>query len=192
MRGLDSGFHRSGLNRESPNILTDPDWEKEVNLYAVIPLIEVAFCIALLILLIVLGRRHIARKPFGLFLIFMAFWGIFIFLMRNSTDLFQAALWEKFVFIAIVSVAITFYWFTCTLTGARPGKKIVYPLITAIIVVIGLGPHQFDYPWCAIHVVRESPGYRAAFPALCDLHLPSDHTRHGGLDKKFPELQKQR
>jgi putative nucleotidyltransferase with HDIG domain len=109
-------------------------------MYLVIPLIEVLFCLTLLIVLMISGKRHVARRPFTLFLVFMALWGLFIFMMRAATDMSAALLWEKFVFWAILSASLFFYRFTVSVTGSRLSKKIDYPLYALYFVILGLIP----------------------------------------------------
>jgi putative nucleotidyltransferase with HDIG domain len=111
-----------------------------VNAYLLIPLIEVIFCLALLIILMISGKRHVARRPFTVFLIFMTLWGFFIFMMRASPDMVSALLWEKFVFGAILSASLFFYRFAMALTGARPNKYFIYPMYISYFVVLGLIP----------------------------------------------------
>jgi putative nucleotidyltransferase with HDIG domain len=111
-----------------------------LNAYLLIPVIEALFCIVLLALLMVSGRRHIARGPFSLFLVFMALWGFFIFMMRSSSNLSDALFWEKFVLGAILSAAIFFYRFTSALTGIRQRKQVLYPLYILFFVFLGLIP----------------------------------------------------
>ena len=108
--------------------------------YLLIPIIEVAFCIALMVLLIVGGQRHVARRPFSFFLIFMALWGLLIFMMRSSSDLSDAFLWEKLVFFSILSAAIFFYRFTISLTGTKQPRRILYPLYFFYITFLCLIP----------------------------------------------------
>jgi putative nucleotidyltransferase with HDIG domain len=86
------------------------------------------------------GQRHIARRPFAYFLIFMGLWGIFIFMMRSSSDLTTALLWEKFVFFAILSAALVFYRFTIAMTGNKEDKKILYPLYGCYFISVALIP----------------------------------------------------
>jgi len=103
--------------------------------YLVIPIMEVAFCLILLVLLVVRGKHHIARKPFFLFLFSMALWGVFIYMMRREPDLVAALLWERLVFVAIFSASILFYTFTVSLTGARPRKCfIISPMVFTLPV----------------------------------------------------------
>lgn len=111
-----------------------------MNTYLLIPLIEVIFCMGLLIVLMVSGKRHIARRPFSIFLFFMTLWGFFIFMMRASPDMTDALLWEKFVFWAILSASLFFYRFTVSLTGVRPNKYFMYSLYTSYFIVLGLIP----------------------------------------------------
>jgi putative nucleotidyltransferase with HDIG domain len=111
-----------------------------LSLYLVLPLIELSFCLALLGILFSQGRQHVAKKPFALFLVFMAFWGVFIFLMRYAPTLSQAAFWENFVFISILCSSLAFYWFTIRLTGTKPVKRIVIPLLALCLITVGLLP----------------------------------------------------
>jgi putative nucleotidyltransferase with HDIG domain len=111
-----------------------------LNTYLLIPLIEVIFCFALLIVLMISGKRHIARKPFSLFLAFMALWGFFIFMMRESSNVWDALIWEKLVFLAILSASLFFYRFTIALTDARPGKQFLYSIYISYFMALSLIP----------------------------------------------------
>ncbi len=111
-----------------------------MNTYLLTPFIEFTFCVALLVLLMVSGKRHIARRPFSMFLIFMALWGFFIFMMRSSSNLLDALLWEKFVLGSILSAAIFFYRFTIALTGTRLKRQVLYPLYIFYLAFLALIP----------------------------------------------------
>jgi putative nucleotidyltransferase with HDIG domain len=111
-----------------------------LSFYLIIPIVEVVFCVALLALLIIMGRQHVAKIPYAIFLVFMALWGGFIFMMRFSSDLTQAAFWEGFVFGSILSAAMSFYLFIVSLTGSRLAKKIIFPIVSAYIVALALIP----------------------------------------------------
>lgn len=111
-----------------------------VDSYLVIPVVEVIFCVGLLILLMVSGKRHIARRPFAIFLGFMALWGSMVFMMRLSGAMSAALIWERFVLASILSASIFFFRFTVTLTGSRPPKKILYSLYGAYFVILALIP----------------------------------------------------
>jgi len=109
----------------------------------IIYMVDDALVSALLMTLMVSGKRHIARKPFAFFLGFMALWGAFIFLMRFSPTLEAALFWEKFVFWAILSASLVFYKFTLALTGSPQKRAVLYPLYLAYIVFIVLLPTDF-------------------------------------------------
>lgn len=109
-------------------------------MYLLVPLIEVTFCLALLIVLMIGGKRHIARKPFAAFLVFMAVWGFFIFMMRASNSLSTALLWEKLVFASILSAALFFYRFTLSFTGIKPNKTFMYAIYIGYVIALGLIP----------------------------------------------------
>jgi putative nucleotidyltransferase with HDIG domain len=111
-----------------------------LNTYLLIPLIEFTFCVALLVVLMISGKRHIARRPFSLFLVFMALWGFFIFMMRSSSNLLDALFWEKFVLAAILSAAVFFYRFTIAFTGTRTKRHIMYPLYILYFAFLALIP----------------------------------------------------
>ena len=111
-----------------------------MNSYTLIPILEVVFSFGLLALLLISGRRHLARRPFAFFLVFMGLWGFFIFMMRASSSLEFAFFWEKMVFVAISSAALFFYRFTISLTGIRQPKAIVYPVHIFYLIVLGLIP----------------------------------------------------
>jgi len=108
--------------------------------YIIMPLIEVVFCIALMIFLLVGGLHHVARRPCAFFLIFMGLWGFFIFMMRSSSNLEDALLWELFVFAAILSASLLFYRFTLSFTGSSQRKEILYTLYFFYIVIMAMIP----------------------------------------------------
>jgi putative nucleotidyltransferase with HDIG domain len=105
-------------------------------MYLIIPIIEVVFCFALLVVLMVSGKKHIARKPFAMFLVFMTMWGFFILMMRAAADMTIALIWEQFVFLAIISGSLFFYRFASTLTGTRPRKRVMYPVYISYLVAL--------------------------------------------------------
>ena len=108
--------------------------------YILIPVIEAVFCIALLVLLLISGLRHAARRPFAFFLVFMGLWGFFIFMMRFSSNLQDAFFWEKFVFVAILSASLFFYRFAVSFTSSQQRKKILYALYFLYIAFLALIP----------------------------------------------------
>jgi len=111
-----------------------------MSIYVLIPIVETTFCVGLLVLLIVNGLRHIARKPFSLFLIFMGLWGFFIFMMRSASSLEDAFFWEKWVFFAILSAALFFYRFTLSFTSTKESKRILYPVYLFYVASMALVP----------------------------------------------------
>ncbi|UCB42928.1 MAG: GAF domain-containing protein [Dehalococcoidales bacterium] len=104
-----------------------------MNVYLIIPLVEVVLAVVLLVALAVRGKQHAARRPFFLFLVSMGLWGTFIFLMRSSSSLDTALFWERFVFAAILSGTLFFYRFTVSLTSIKP-RRITFYLIHALYI----------------------------------------------------------
>ena len=111
-----------------------------MNIYVLLPLAQAAFSVGLLVLLTVNGLRHIARRPFSFFLIFMGLWGFFIFMMRSASNLEIAFFWEKWVFFAILSAALLFFRFTLSLTGTKAAKRIRYTVYLLYVASIALVP----------------------------------------------------
>jgi putative nucleotidyltransferase with HDIG domain len=158
-----------------------------LNIYLLIPLIEVVFCLALLIILMISGKRHVARRPFAIFLIFMTAWGFFIFMMRASIDMATALLWEKFVFGAILSASLFFYRFAMALTGARPNKYFMYPMYISFFVVLGLIPTGLVVSGMQMMWYGKAPVIGPFFllyvlcayaPIVCSAQLLIKHHRH--------------
>ncbi len=108
--------------------------------YLIIPLIEIVLTIVLMVVLLTRGKQHVARRPFFIFLFCMNLWGAFIFLMRSSSSLSTALVWERFVFAAIISGAFFFYRFTISLTSTRPNRTIYYLMHALFIIALCLIP----------------------------------------------------
>jgi putative nucleotidyltransferase with HDIG domain len=102
--------------------------------YLIIPLVEVIVTMVLMVVLIIRGKQHAARKPFFFFLFCMNLWGAFIFLLRSTLNLSTALVWERFVFAAILVGAFFFYRFTISLTSTKPNRNVYY-LMHAIFII---------------------------------------------------------
>ncbi|HEY40727.1 MAG TPA: HD domain-containing protein [Dehalococcoidia bacterium] len=111
--------------------------------YLIIPLVEVVLTLVLIVLLLVRGKQHAARRPFFFFLFNMNLWGVFIFLMRSSDKLSTALVWERFVFAAILIGAFFFYRFTISLTSTRPNRIAYYVTHAIFIIALCLVPTDF-------------------------------------------------
>ena len=141
--------------------------------YLVIPVMEVVFCLILLVLLVVRGKHHIARKPFFLFLFSMALWGLFIYLMRREPDLVTALLWERLVFAAIFSASILFYRFTVSLTGARPRKWLHYLPHVLYFTCLALLPTKLMVSGMQVMWYGKAPMIGPLFPTyVISVYLP--------------------
>ena len=163
--------------------------------YEAIPLAEVVFSVILLVLLVVRGKRHIAQKPFFLFLFSMTLWGFFIYMMRSEPDLVLALLWERLVFVAIFSAAILFYTFTVSLTGARPRKWLHYLPYGLYFACIALIPTRLMVSGMQVMWYGKAPIIGPLFPAyVISVYLPLTlglvilikHRRHSrNVDEKI-------
>lgn len=108
--------------------------------YVLLPIVEATFSFGLLLLLLVYGKRHVAQKPFALFLICMILWGFFIFMMRAAPSLEDAFFWEKLVFVAILSAAMFFFQFASRFTIIKLPKQITYLVYFCYVVLVALIP----------------------------------------------------
>jgi putative nucleotidyltransferase with HDIG domain len=61
-------------------------------------------------------------------------------MMRASKNTTDALLWEKFVFVSILSASMFFYWFSISLTGIRPKQYFLYPMTIAYFTALALIP----------------------------------------------------
>jgi len=144
-----------------------------LTVYTVIPVVEIVFSLILLVLLIIRGKRHVAQKPFFLFLLSMALWGIFIFIMRLDSDLTRALLWEKLVFAAIFSAAILFYKFTVNLTGATPRRWLHYLPYVLYFTCLSLIPTKLMVTGMQMMWYGKAPIVGPLFPAyVVSVYVP--------------------
>jgi len=111
--------------------------------YLLIPLIEVVFGLALLIALLINGRRHAARRPFFIFLVFLTLWGIFMFMTRFTAGTGVALPWEKLALASIMIASALFYWSVISLISSRPNLYFLYGMGAAYIMVLALVPAGF-------------------------------------------------
>ena len=125
--------------------------------YLLIPLIEVVFGLALFIVLMISGRRHAARKPFALFLVFLALWGTFTFMTRFSAGTGDALLWEKFALESMMIASAFFCLAVVLLTAIRPNLYFLYGLLAAYILVLALVPSDLVVSDIRIRWYGESP-----------------------------------
>jgi hypothetical protein len=138
-----------------------------LGVYLIIPLIEVALCLTMLALLVFLGRRHVARKPFALFLFWMTLWGLFIFLMRFTPNLIHALLWERLRFFFLVyNLAY----------GNQTFETNFHSSLVCLFWHDRTGTFGPGCQWNAVHVVRESPCYWTTFCPICFKCLYSHDT----------------
>jgi putative nucleotidyltransferase with HDIG domain len=141
--------------------------------YLLIPVMEVAFCLVLLVLLVIRGKHHVARKPFFLFLLSMALWGLFIYMMRRESDLTTALLWERMVFVAIFSASILFYTFTTSLTGTRPRRWLHYLPYGLYVVCLALIPTRLMVSGMQVMWYGKAPIIGPLFPAyVISVYMP--------------------
>jgi len=144
-----------------------------MNVYLIIPLVEVVLTVVLLVALAVRGKQHVARRPFFLFLFSMSLWGAFIFLMRSSSSLTTALFWERFVFAAILSGALFFYRFTISLSGIKPRRITLYLIHALYITCIALIPTDLILGGMQTMWYGKAPVIGPLFPAyVASAYMP--------------------
>ena len=125
--------------------------------YLLIPLIEVVFGLALFIVLMISGRRHAARRPFSLFLVFLALWGVFTFMTRFTAGTGAALSWEKLALASIMIASAFFCLAVVSLTAIHPNPYFLYGLLAAYILVFALVPADLVVSDIRIMWYGESP-----------------------------------
>ncbi len=78
--------------------------------------------------------------PFALFLLFLAFWGIFTFMTRFATGAGVALSWEKLALGSIMIASALFCLAVVSLTAIRPGLHFLYGMLAVYILVLALVP----------------------------------------------------
>jgi len=144
-----------------------------MNDYLVIPLIAVILTLGLMVVLLIRGKEHAARRPFFIYLCCMTLWGMFIFLMRSTSSLSIALFWERFVFAAIISGAFFFYRFTISLTGTRPNRIAFYLMHALYIIALCLIPTDLIVKNMQIMWYGKAPVVGPLFPAyVASVYVP--------------------
>ena len=99
-----------------------------MSFYQLLPLLAFGVNLALVGLVLRSRSQERSNKSFALFLFSMALWGGSIFLMRSSSSLESALVWEKAVIINFAMVSVFYLRFTFSFRGIKP-KQWVLPTV---------------------------------------------------------------
>lgn len=116
-----------------------------MSLYLTLPLVEFAFNIVLMIVVLSNGRyRNNIHRVFSCFLLTMAFWGLYVYLMRSSPDVQRAVFWEKVgVLPAITFTSVFFYHFARLYSGLKLKQWTLYAAYAFAVFVLVMSPLGF-------------------------------------------------
>ncbi len=126
-----------------------------MNVYLLLPAVQVVISIGLALLVMAKGRRSPAHRLFLLFLCGLGVWGVLIFAMRGSPDTNHALFWERILVPLIILVPSFCYHFTIEYTGSRSGRWLLpglylisaalVPLAFTDLVVKGMQLRVYGY-----------------------------------------------
>ncbi len=107
--------------------------------YLLPPLLAAALSMGLCIMVARHGWKQTIHQSFAVFLLAVAAWSFFIYMMRSSDDVTEALYWEE-VFIPIMLAASTaFHYFTRAYTNRNRGWKAtgISLVFLALILILG-------------------------------------------------------
>ena len=119
------------------------------------PILSSSIAIILLVIVLIRGRRHPASRIFIGILLISALWGIFMFFMRNSSNIDQALFWDRLSAPAGLVMFILYYHFSLALTRAKHNSTIGFTSYIVLLIILAFYPTNL-----LIHHMRiESYGY---------------------------------
>ncbi|MFC1924465.1 ATP-binding protein [Chloroflexota bacterium] len=107
-------------------------------LYFLTPLVGVIISFILAVFVVRKGLRVEANRLFGLTLLFVSLWALFVYLMRSSPDTKHALVWEQGALVFSLSIFVFYYHFTLVYTRAH-NTKLLWAAYSYFILVAILG-----------------------------------------------------
>ena len=101
------------------------------------PLVVVVASIVLLGVVLYGSRRNFSSWLFCGFLLTVCLWGVLVFGMRSSPDIYRALLWERGLPTVSFATFVLYYHFTLAYTNTRP-KRGILPASYLFLVVIAI------------------------------------------------------
>jgi PAS domain S-box-containing protein len=87
--------------------------------YLLPPLVQTAFCMVLIYIVLKGHIRSSVHQGFAFYLLGLAAWGLVIFAMRASPDLDQAYFWERFLLPLAPIISVVLYRFATMYSGIK-------------------------------------------------------------------------
>jgi signal transduction histidine kinase/GAF domain-containing protein len=109
-----------------------------VSLYLLLPLVALIVNSVLAVVAVRGGWQAAGRGTFALFLSGMATWGGLLYLMRASTSLEDARLWDELVVVNFAFITTLYLHFTYPLSGRRPPRHLLPAAYGLLAVFVGL------------------------------------------------------
>ena len=142
--------------------------------YQLLPLLAVSVNLALVVLVLRSRYQERGNITFALFLFSMALWGGSIFLMRSSSSLERALVWDKAAIINFALLSVLYLRFTYIFRGITP-KRWVFP---AVYLTLGALSVLTIGGWVVESMQRKFYGYA---PTLGPLFFPYILFVYGGV-----------
>jgi signal transduction histidine kinase len=111
-----------------------------MNAYLFLPLVQVIFSLALMVIVLKGHFRSFTHRLFTLYILCTAIWGILIFAMRISPDVEHAYFWEKWLIPLGSLSSVIFYHFAVRYTNANKNRYLLpsFYFISALFVPLAM------------------------------------------------------
>ena len=96
-----------------------------MSIFVVLPLVQAAFCLVLMFIILRGHYRSSTHRVFSLFLLCLATWGFILFGMRGSPDVESAYLWERWLIPLGPFMAVLFYHFSVLHTSTKYRRRLL-------------------------------------------------------------------
>ncbi|MCJ7515620.1 MAG: ATP-binding protein [Dehalococcoidia bacterium] len=126
-----------------------------MNAYLLLPLIQVIFSLALMVIVLKGHFRSFTHRLFALYILGTAIWGILIFAMRASPDIEHAYFWEKWLIPLGSLSSVIFFHFTIRYTSTNTKRYLLpsfyfisvlfVPLAVMNLVFSGMQMESYGY-----------------------------------------------
>ncbi len=108
--------------------------------YLISPLVVCGLAGVLLAIVLIKGGLNKSSGIFSLILLVTILWGLLLFIMRASSDVESALLWEKAVVVMASIMFVLYYYFSLTLIEAKKTRISIIISAFYVILIAALSP----------------------------------------------------
>ena len=142
-------------------------WDLQFNRYALLPIVNLAISVVLLLLLIIRIGDNWVKQWFAVFIGFEIIWSIAEIFQRMSVDPAGALIWTRVTYMATALLPVAFYLFVRDYVETRCRSRETVTLLVLMTIALLLASAMFVVPISlSSNVVREAWGYIIIKPPL--------------------------